>query len=99
MRTLCKVVMNVEAANRAIRDGVLPKLMEQMTAVMKPEAAYFTTFGGDRTAYFVFDLKNTSDIPSIAEPFFQQLGAKIELSPVMNAEDLKTALANLQKKP
>jgi hypothetical protein len=90
--------MNVESANRAIRDGVLPKLMEQTMAMLKPEAAYFTSVNGERTAFFVFDLKSTSDIPSIAEPLFQQLGAKIEFSPVMNAEDLKTGLASLQKK-
>jgi hypothetical protein len=95
---MCKVMMNVEAANRAIRDGVLPKVIEQTMATLKPEAAYFTTFGGERTALFVFDLKNTSDIPSIAEPFFQQVGARIDFSPVMNAEDLKTGLGNLPKK-
>jgi hypothetical protein len=95
---MCKVSMNVESANRAIRDGVLPKLMEQTMATLKPEAAYFTAVGGDRTAFFFFDLKNTSDIPSFAEPLFQQLGAKIELSPAMNAEDLKTGLAHVQKK-
>jgi hypothetical protein len=44
----------------------------------------------------VFDLKDPSEIPAIAEPFFLNLNAKVEFSPVMNAEDLKKGLESLQ---
>jgi hypothetical protein len=43
----------------------------------------------------VFDLKDPSDIPSIAEPLFQSMNAKITLTPVMNAEDLMKGLEKL----
>jgi hypothetical protein len=45
----------------------------------------------------VFDLKDPSEIPSIAEPFFLNFNAKVAFCPVMNAEDLQKGLAALQK--
>ncbi len=56
---------------------------------MHPEAAYFTTMGGQRTMIAVFDMKApTADMPRIAEPLFMGLGAAIEFMPCMNADDL-----------
>jgi len=43
----------------------------------------------DRSGYIVFDLKDPSDLPSICEPFFTELGAKIELVPVMTTDDVR----------
>ncbi len=98
MRTLLKIMMPVGPSNRAIKDGMLSKLYEQTIASLKPEASYFTTSHGERTAMFVFDLKNSADMPVIAEPFFMQLDAKVELTPVMNAEDLKAGLSKLERR-
>ncbi len=92
MRVMLKVRMNTETSNNAIKDGSLPKLMERTMEELKPEAAYFTTDHGRRCAFFVFDMKDPSMLPSIAEPFFMTLGAEIECSPVMNREDLKIGL-------
>jgi hypothetical protein len=43
----------------------------------------------------VVDLKESSEIPSIAEHFFSRLNAAVELIPVMNAEDLREGLARI----
>jgi hypothetical protein len=40
-----------------------------------------------------FDMKDTSDIPVIAEPLFAALHAEVELIPVMNLEELQKGLA------
>ena len=64
---------------------------------MKPEAAYFTTEGGRRTAFLFFDLKDVSLMPMVAEPFFTNLNAGIEWSPVMNLEDLKSGIDKAMK--
>jgi hypothetical protein len=45
----------------------------------------------------VFDLKDPSEIPANAETFFQNLNAKVEFSPVMNADELKIGLEKWQK--
>jgi len=95
MRTLMTVQMDTEAANRAIKDGSLPKAMESTLDQLHAEAAYFTTRDGQRTAYIVFDLQETAQIPQVAEPFFMGMNAKIDLSPVMNADDMQEGLARL----
>jgi hypothetical protein len=96
MRTLLKVTMDVAASNKAIMDGSLPKIIQAAMEKLKPEASYFTAMDGCRTCIIVFDLKDPSEIPSISEPFFLNLNAKVEFSPVMNADDLKKGLESIQ---
>lgn len=92
MRVLLKCTMPVEAANRALKDGSLKKTIDQLAERTKPEAMYFATDGGRRTAFVVFDLKETSDMPFISEPLFSTLDAEVTYTPVMNREDLQAGL-------
>lgn len=92
MRMLLTVQMDTEAANKAIKDGSLPTIMKKAFEGLKPEAAYFGATDGMRTAFIVFDLKEPSDIPSVAEQFFQGLGAKVSFAPVMTFEDVQAGL-------
>lgn len=96
MRTLLKVTLDVVASNKALLDGSLPKMMQTAMEKLKPEASYFTTMDGCRTCIIIFDMKDPSEMPSISEPFFLNLNAKVEFSPVMNADDLKKGLESLQ---
>jgi len=96
MRVMAKISMPVESANRAIKEGTIGKLMQSTAERWHPEAMYFTTFDGRRSAYVVFDLPDASDIPPFAEPFFAQLDAEVEMAPVMNADDLQRGLAQLR---
>jgi len=43
----------------------------------------------------VVDVAQASRIPAIAEPFFMELGAKVDLIPVMTADDLREGLTAL----
>lgn len=92
MRTLMKVVMPVEAGNRAINDGSLPAAVQALIEANKPEASYFYSERGRRAMLFVLDMKDASQIPELAEPLFMSLNAEVELYPVMNAADLKSGL-------
>lgn len=92
MRTLMKVVMPVETGNRAINDGSLPQTISALMERNKPEASYFYAENGKRTMLFVLDMKETAQIPEIAEPLFMSLNAEVQFYPVMNAADLKTGL-------
>lgn len=96
MRTLLKVVMPVEPANTAIQDGTLQETVKGVTQELRPEASYFYTENGRRTAIFVFDMKDSSQLPSIAEPFFTSLNAEVTMAPVMNQEDLKKGLESIK---
>src|SRR4051812_3026541 len=92
MRVLLKAQFDVEAGNRANRDGDWPDRMRAMMARLQPEAAYFLPQNGKRTALIVFDLKDPSEIPVVAEPFFRTLNATVEITPVMTADDLQKGL-------
>jgi hypothetical protein len=95
MRVMAKITMPVESGNQAIRDGSLGTVIQRAAERWKPEAMYFTTFDGRRTAFMVFDLPDASDIPPFAEPLFQGLDANVELAPAMNGDDLQKGLSQL----
>ena len=98
MRTLLRVSIPVEAGNAAAKAGTLGSAVEKILADLKPEAAYFfADDNGNRSASIVFDLKDPSDIPAIAEPWFLAFNAKVSFRPVMNAEDLAKATPSIGK--
>jgi hypothetical protein len=95
MRMFLKVEMEVEAANRAIKDGSLPKIIQGFMERAKPEGAWFTALHGKRCMVAIFDLVSPAQIPPLAEPFFTGLGASFELTPAMDAADLQKGLSSL----
>ena len=97
MRMMLKVTIPVEAGNRTIKDGTLPRTMQSTLERLKPEAAYFLAEDGKRTALFFFDMQDVSQIPVIAEPFFMGMDASLTIVPVMNGEDLQKGLAGAAK--
>ncbi len=96
MRCLMKVSMPVQAGNAAIANGSLAKTIESILADLKPEAAYFTGDEGKRTGFIFFDLKDASQIPAVAEPWFLALNAAVDIRPVMNLDDLKNARPGIE---
>ncbi|WP_406191801.1 hypothetical protein [Streptomyces sp. NBC_01017] len=89
MRVMLRAQLDTQMSNEAIKNGTLPKVMQSMTEQLKPEAAYFVPTGGGRSCTFVFDMQDSSLLPTIAEPLCEGLGAKIEIQPVMNSQDLQ----------
>jgi hypothetical protein len=94
---MMKVSIPVESGNKGVKEGLLPKTVTEFVDKVKPEACYFTAEAGKRTAYLIFDLKDPTMIPSVAEPFFMNLNASIEMTPVMNLEDMKTGVEKAMK--
>jgi len=97
MRTLLKITLPVETGNKGIKDGSLPKLLQSISESIRPETSYYYPENGKRTALFVFDLKDPTQIPSVVEPLFTGLNASVELFPVMNAEELKIGLEKYRR--
>ena len=97
MRCLLKVSIPVEIGNAAISEGSLPRTIESILADLKPEAAYFAEENGKRTGFIFFDLKETSQIPGVAEPWFLAFNAQVEFHPAMNLEDLRRAAPGIEK--
>jgi hypothetical protein len=98
MRMLLRVSIPVETANAAAKAGTLGSTIEQILAELKPEAAYFfADDSGNRSGSIVFDMKDTSEIPAVAEPWFLAFNAKVSLRPVMNPQDLAKAGPSIGK--
>lgn len=97
MRTMITITIPVEPGNRAIKDGAIEKTIGEFVQTHRPEAAYFFTKSGIRTGVFVIDMKDVTQIPVIAEPFFINFNAAVDFAPVMNAEDLKKGLEAFAK--
>ena len=95
MRTMMKIKIDVEAGSRAVADGTIGRLMEQVLGPLQPEAAYFGPEDGMRTAWIVFDLQDPSQLPALTEPLFRELKATVQMVPVMNQEDLQKGLQQL----
>jgi hypothetical protein len=67
--------------------------IQRILADLKPEAAYFyADDSGQRAGSIVFDLKDPSQIPAVAEPWFLAFNATLSFRPVMNPQDLANAV-------
>ncbi len=97
MRMMLKASIPVDKGNAAIRDGSIVKKIQSILADLKPEAAYFTEFDGKRTGLIFFDMKDTSEIPAVAEPWFLAFDANVEIKAVMNGDDLARSQPGIEK--
>ena len=95
---MLQMTIPVEAGNEAARTGGFGPRFQKILESLKPEAAYFGAGdSGERGGFIVFDMKDTSQIPGIAEQFFLGYNAKVTFYPVMNAEDLAKAGPGIEK--
>ena len=92
MRTLLRISIPLQAGNAAILDGRLLREVQSLLDQIEPEAAYFVTECGVRTALIVFDLREPSQIVAIAEPLLIRLNAAVEFVPVLTTDDLSVGL-------
>jgi len=97
MRFLIKVEMPVERGNSLVREGMLGKKIQAILEEQRPEAAYFVASNGKRTGLLFVDLREPSQIPAVAEPWFLAFNASVEATPAMTPEDLQKAGPSIDK--
>jgi hypothetical protein len=95
MRMLLKVQPSVEAGNEAVRSGRIAEIIQSSIQLIDPEAVYFVVENGGRTGFMFFNLEDSSQIPVIVEPLFQNLNANVEVLPAMNLEELQRGLSQM----
>jgi hypothetical protein len=97
MRMLLRVSIPVENGNAAVRSGTLGKTIQNILAELKPEAAYFSEENGERSGFIVFDMKDSSQLTAIAEPWFLAFNATVTVRPAMNVDDLAAGAAGMER--
>ncbi|MFB7122802.1 hypothetical protein [Kitasatospora sp. NPDC056273] len=95
MRALLEVEIDTAASNKLISDGTMAEGVQRILAQLKPEAAYFLNRNGSRGMVMVVDVPDEASLPSIAEPFWTQLNASVDLHICMNADELMEGLKRL----
>ena len=97
MRFMLIIRMSTDVANATVREGRIGDLLQRTLRQLQPEATYFGPMDGMRTAFLVINLDDPSRIPAITEPFFQELGARIDFIPVMTSEEVAKGVAALSQ--
>ncbi len=88
MKAVVNIELPIEPFNSMVKKGTAGPTIASIIEVIKPEVVYFYAPNGCRGGVMVVDIKDASQIPSIAEPFFLQFGAKCEFNIAMSPEDL-----------
>jgi hypothetical protein len=88
MRMMLHVEIPVDTGNAAIRAGQLGPFIQKVLGDLKPEAAFFTETNGTHSGYIFFDMKDSSQLPAIAEPWFLGFNATLTVRPAMTPQDL-----------
>src|ERR1039458_3804168 len=96
MRMMLNVSIPVETGNAAAVKGTLNSTIQQILADLRPEAAYITEHDGDRHVFIVFDMRDSSQLQGIAEPWFLAFNARVAVCPAMSLQDLADGLHGLQ---
>jgi len=91
MKMLLSVAIPHEPFNSLVRNGKAGEVIRHILESIRPEVAYFTEQDGTRGGIFVVDVKNPSDVPALAEPFFLNFQADCKFRILMSPEDLQKA--------
>ena len=91
MRMLMHLQFPLEPFNTWVRDGSAGKKVQAILEAIRPEAAYFSENNGHRGGLLVVNVKDPSDVPVLAEPWFLTFNAAVEFRIAMTPEDLSRA--------
>jgi hypothetical protein len=93
MRVLLNVEIDTTKGNELIKAGRMGEVMEGILDKLKPEASYFYPRNGSRAFTLVVDAADNASLMGLAEPFWLQLGARVEALPCTNADELREGLS------
>jgi hypothetical protein len=99
MRMLIHVKIPHKEFSDYVKDGSIGQKVKRILDETKPEAVYFTEYGGRRGLIMIADVSEPSAVPKIAEPWFLMFNADVKFHIVMSPEELeKAGLDKISKK-
>ena len=90
MRMMLRLQIDATRGSEGGKSGATLKAIAAFIEKHKPEAVYFTNYDGERTGFFVFDMKDAHEMPVVCEPFLD-LGARVQLAPCIVPGDFAAA--------
>ncbi len=78
-------------------NGKLMSLVRGFIEQHKPEAAHFYADDNEQRCAMVLDMKGSSEIHGLTEPFCLVLKGQVTFRPVMNAADLAAAGPGIER--
>ena len=92
MRLMLKFTIPVDRGNEAAKDGTLGATINALIEKTSPEAAYFSLENGERAGMIVFEADDQAFLPRLNEELFSALNAAVQITPVLNLQDLERGL-------
>ena len=80
MRFIVHAKMPIEPFNSMVRDGSVGAKIKSILEDLKPEAVYFTEYGGQRGALMIVDLKDSSEVPRVRGAVFPRVRRQSRVS-------------------
>jgi hypothetical protein len=80
-----------EPFNSHVRDGTIAGVIGKIVDTLDFESLHFVELDGCRGAVGIFEIEDSSEIPTYAEPFFLSFDAEVRFRIAMTPADLGNA--------
>jgi hypothetical protein len=80
-----------EPFNTLVRNGRIGEITKKIVETLEFESFHFVELDGCRGCIAIFEISDSSEIPSYAEPFFLNFDAECRFRIAMTPEDLGKA--------
>jgi len=87
MQMIMEVEIPNEPFNTLVKKGTAAETLQSILDDIRPSAAYFSEQDGQRGAFLLVDVPESSRIPGLAEPFFVRLDANVKFRVCMTPDD------------
>ncbi len=95
MRMMVTFSFDAEGGNDAVISGKVQEIFGKLMEDLKPEAVYAYAVGGQRGGHMIINMNDSSEVATVAERFWLGLKAHVEMTPVMNGDDLQKGLSGI----
>jgi hypothetical protein len=92
---MIKFLIPTEVGNDVVRSGKIKRVFDELMGQLKPENAYFYAEDGIRAGHMICQISDEADLVTIGEAFWFGLGAEVDVTPVMNVDDLQKGLGRI----